>query len=144
MSKAFLDANIFFAAAKSHFGGSYFILELAKKRRITVVTSAHALAEVERNIEKKLGGEALNEHYENLLEIRPKIQSLEMLPLGLEEKLKAYIPEKDIPILAGAILSEVDCFITLDKKHFLGNKNLSKLNLPFAILTPGSFIQRYF
>src|SRR3989344_531418 len=113
MLRAFLDANVFFATVKSSQGGSYFILELDKSRLVKIITVVHALAEAERNIEKKLGKEALAKHYENLLVLRPQIQSLEMLPLGLEEKLKSYLPEKDLPILAGAILADVNFLITL-------------------------------
>ncbi len=53
--KVFLDANIFFAAARSPKGGSGFILELAKIGKIEVITVSQALLEAERNIAKKLG-----------------------------------------------------------------------------------------
>jgi len=72
--KAFLDANVFFAGARSSQGGSGFILELAKKHQIEVITIKHALLEAERNIQKKLGGKYLIRHYQNLLDIKPKIQ----------------------------------------------------------------------
>lgn len=45
MTKVFLDANIFFAAVASRTGGSFLILELAKRRKIGIVTVLHALAE---------------------------------------------------------------------------------------------------
>ncbi|TSC75332.1 MAG: hypothetical protein G01um101433_906 [Parcubacteria group bacterium Gr01-1014_33] len=76
MPKAFLDANVFFAAVASKTGGSYFILELAKKRMTEIVTVAYALSEAERNIQKKLGDRVLATHYENLLAASPVIQSL--------------------------------------------------------------------
>jgi len=36
--KVFLDANIFFAGARSPRGGSGFILELAKKKKLEIIT----------------------------------------------------------------------------------------------------------
>ena len=56
--KVFLDANVFFAAAGSPTGGSAFVLELAKHKKIQATTVGHALVEAERNIQKKLGEEA--------------------------------------------------------------------------------------
>lgn len=144
MPIVFIDANIFFAAVRSSKGGSYFIIELAKKKKVKVATVAHALAEAERNIAEKLGNRGLNLHYENLLWIRPMIQSLASYPLGLEQKLAAALPEKDIPILLGAILSNADALITLDRKHLLENKKLHALKPDIPIMTPGDFIQNYF
>ena len=141
MLEVFLDANILFAAVRSSSGGSYFIIELVKKKKISVVTVAHALAEAERNIGEKIGEKALDAHYENLLSIKPTIQSVVNLPISLEEKLRSVIPEKDIPILAGALLSGVKILITLDQKHFLKNPKLKQLAI--EIMTPGDFIKLY-
>lgn len=144
MRRVFLDANVFFAAVRSATGGSYFVIELAKKKQIEAGTVVHALAEAERNIQEKLGTSALCIHYENLLTAKPVIQSLANLPSALETKLRQVLPEKDIPILAGAILSGARVLVTLDQKHLLKNKKLAVLNLPFAVITPGDFLQKYF
>ena len=53
------------------------------------------------------------------------------------------LPRKDIPILLGAMLSEVKFLITLDKKDFLDNERLIKAELSFQIITPGDFLQKY-
>lgn len=143
MHKVFVDANIFFAAVKSKTGGSYFILELAKKGFVEVVTVAHALSEAERNIAKKLDEAALARHYENLLVIHPRIQSLAEVPAETERKFSGIVPEKDMPIVLGALLSGAGFLITLYRKHFLDNNKLRTLRLPFIILTPGDFIQNY-
>lgn len=118
----FVDANVFFAAAYSTTGGSYFLLELAKQKRFRIITVAHVLQEAEANIQNKIGIQALQRHYENLLLIEPKLQPLESLPLEFEKQLHQYIPQKDIPILAGAIMSGARVIVTLDKKHFLDNQ----------------------
>jgi len=121
----------------------FFIIELAKRQQIRVVTVAHALAEAERNIAEKLGDAKLTIHYENLLAIRPTVQSLAGYPLSLERRLAATVPEKDVPIVLGAVLSGADALITLDRRHLLENKRLHALKLPIPILTPGDFLQNY-
>ncbi|MBI3442395.1 MAG: PIN domain-containing protein [Candidatus Sungbacteria bacterium] len=144
MPKVFLDANIFFAAVRSSTGGSYFIMELAKQGHIRIVTVAYALVEAERNIEEKIGEGALHAHYENLLAARPIIQSVVKIPFIFASKLATVMPEKDIPILAGALVSGAEALITLDRKHFLENEKLLKIGIPIPIITPGDFLQKRF
>ena len=141
--RVFLDANIFFAAVKSSSGGSYYILELAKQRHFTIVTVAYALAEAEKNISQKIGKDALSRHYENILAVKPVVQSLSTLSESMKRKLLVSIAEKDVPILAGALLEKVEMLVTLDKKDFIANPKIAKLNLPFKIGTPGDFLQKY-
>jgi predicted nucleic acid-binding protein len=143
VKKVFLDANVFFAAAGSPKGGSGFILELAKKGKLEIITVNQALPEVERNILKKLGVRYLHRHYQNLLEIRPKIQSIGFITLEEIAKFKKILPEKDIPILFGAIVNGAHFLITLDRKHFLGNEKLKKLKFPFKIMNLGDFLREY-
>ncbi|MBU4299161.1 PIN domain-containing protein [Patescibacteria group bacterium] len=47
--EVFLDANIFFAGARSQKGGSGFILELAKRQKIEITTVSYVLLEAEQN-----------------------------------------------------------------------------------------------
>lgn len=142
--KVFLDANIFFTGAKSPNGGSGFILELAKKNHIEVITVTQVLLEAERNIRKKLNLSCLNRHYQNLLEIKPEIQLVDFITLQEINKFEKLIPLKDIPILLGAIASKSRCLITLDRKHFLDNEKLKRIKLPIEIMNPGEFLKRYF
>jgi len=143
VKKVFLDANVFFAATRSPRGGSGFILELAKKGKLEIVTINQALLEAERNILKKLGVQYLNRHYQNLLEVKPKIQSIGFITLKEIAKFKKLLPTKDIPILFGAIASGAQVLITLDRKHFLENKKLQKLEFPLRIVNPGGFLREY-
>lgn len=142
--KVFLDANIFFAATRSPRGGSGFVLELAKARRLEIITVNHALLEAERNITKKLGVRYLNRYYQNLLKVKPKIQPISFITLEEIAKLKRLLPEKDIPILFGATISKTEVLLTLDKKHFLDNIKLKKARLPFEVMNPGDFLKSYF
>ena len=50
----------------------------------------------------------------------------ERLYKEFESEAKQHSPhDKDIPVLLGAVLSNSDYLITLDKKHFLNNPRLS-------------------
>lgn len=53
--------------------------------------------------------------------------------------LVQYSP--DAYVLAEAILAKPDWFVTHDKEHFL--KHRSRINLPFAIGTPGDVLQYF-
>jgi len=143
VKRIFLDANVFFAAAGSPKGGSGFVLELAKKKRLEVFTVNQALLEAEQNILKKLGPSYLNRHYRNILEIKPKIQSIRFVTLDEIAKFRKVLPEKDVPILLGAILSKSQFLITLDRKHFLGNEKLKEIKFPLEIMNPGDFLRKY-
>jgi len=143
VKRLFLDANIFFTAARSPKGGSGFVLELAKKRKLEVITTTQALLEAEENIKKKLGNLYLIRHYQNLTDIKPKIQSIEYVTPREIIKFKKILPMKDIPILLGTILSKAQFLITLDRKHFLNNKKLKGLKIPFKIVNPGDFLRKY-
>jgi predicted nucleic acid-binding protein len=141
--KLFFDANIFFAAAGSPKGGSAFVLELGKRKKFEAVTVQHALLEAERNIEKKLGGEYLARHHQNLLELKPYIQSISGVSIEMIIAFEKFVPLKDVPILLGAILSNSQFLITLDRRDFLNNKRLSSSSLPFEIKTPGDFLKQH-
>ena len=141
--KVFLDANIFFAAAGSPKGGSAFVLDLAKQKKVQAATVAHALVEAERNIQKKLGKKVLDRHYENLLEAKPSIQNIDNVPMGMATALEKLLVKKDVPILLGAMISRSDFLVTLDRKDFLDNKKLKDADLSFQMVTPGDFLQAY-
>ena len=139
--RVFLDANIFVAATKSPQGGSRLILNLAKEKKIEIVTVRHALGEAERNIELKFGRGYLLDYYRLLIELSPTIQSIKHATIKDILALGRVVPRKDIPITLGALHSKCAFLITLDKKDLLGNKNL--IGFPFKIITPGEFIQKY-
>ncbi len=143
MKRVFLDANIFFAAAGSPKGGSGFVLELAKKKKFKAITVAYALLEAERNIEEKLDNPYLNRHYQNILEVSPEIQPIEYVSIEEIVKLEKLLPAKDVPILLGAILSNSEFLITLDKRHFLDNEKLKEVKLSLKIINPGEFLREY-
>ena len=59
------------------------------------------------------------------------------------QKIAKFIDDiKDTPILAGALQSNAESLITLDRKHFMSEK-LKSASLPIQILTPKDFIENY-
>lgn len=66
--RLFLDANIWIAAAGSRTGASALVLALCQRGHATAVSSRLILLEVERNIQAKLGPDALRPKFTMRLE----------------------------------------------------------------------------
>jgi len=137
--RIFLDANIYFSAARSLQGGSAIVLEFAKKGRVELFATSAVLKEAERNLRLKEKVLVLIRHYGNLKLAKPKI--VKISGRRAKEKLKLIINEKDALILAGAEKAKADYLVTLDKKHFFAEK-VGLAKLPFEIITPGHLIER--
>lgn len=138
MFKAFLDANVWFAAARSPQGGSALVIELAKQKKIKIYTSLVALNEVEKNIRQKEPLPVLLRHYQNLTDVKPKI-----IPINRQQAIKHFakiINPKDSLILAAAIKSQAEYLVTLDRKHFMSPR-LQKDRMPIKIVLPGDFLK---
>lgn len=68
--------------------------------------------------------------------------NLEIIPLPSFEKIKSlsgHTSEKDIPVLASAIIGNTDFLVTGDKKDF--EKLRSKGKYQFKIVSPTEFIE---
>lgn len=137
--KVFLDANIYFSAARSPLGGSGFILELAKKGKLRLFVTTHVLKEAERNLRLKEDSRILLRYYQNLKFARPKIVKINRAKA--KKKFGRIINEKDTLILAGAVEAKADYLVTLDKKHFFTRK-IRLAKLPFKVVTPGQLIEK--
>lgn len=139
MIKVFLDANIFFSASYSSKGGSFQILRLAEKNKISIFTSTLAIKEAERNLQRKASDEALYRFYNFLDDIDLKFIKVNR-PLS-KAKFGKITGEKDAPILAAALESKALFLVTLDRKHLLNIKTSKLGNL--KVVTPGEFIEKY-
>jgi len=139
-TKILLDANVYYAAAKSSTGGSVLILEFARKKNFTIVTTKHILKEAERNLRNKESLQVLLQHYENLKSI--KLKKIEIDTQKAVIALKNIINPKDALVLYAAQKARVNFLLTLDKKHFF-NPKIKSQKIPFKILTPGDFIQNH-
>jgi len=106
--KLFFDANALFSASNVRSNFFAFLAYLSQKR-ITLVSSSYAIAEAQRNLERKkpewLGGFA---RVQKMIVIVPESQ------LSLPTDLAA----KDQPILAAAIYAKCDYLLTGDKRGF--------------------------
>lgn len=132
---AFLDSSVLFTASNSPSGGSSKLFTL---KGIELVTSELVLAEVERNVRKKLQSHNL----ERFFMLASKLTILKHKP---EEKLiskaKKVIVEKDAVILAEAKNAKTNFLITLDRKHFFKPPVVSFLK-PQKVLTSKEFIKK--
>lgn len=137
--RLFLDASVFIAAAGPHTGASALVLALCRHGRARAVSSRLILREAERNIQSKLGANALLRFYQEIATL-----DLDLVEAPTPEQVAAQsqlINPKDAHVLAAALKGTVEVLLTLDRKHFLTARVL-QAGLPFAILTPGDFLRR--
>jgi len=140
--KVLLDTNMLFSGLGFRGVVGQLLEELIHKGH-TLVTSDYILEELRRKIRAKFQGPQKEAALDLLLLI------LSRIPLEVKEQ-KEYrnsltralelVPEQDAPILAVAMLEDVDYLITGDKAHFLDNEGVkalmgAKLKSPRAMLT---------
>lgn len=129
-----MDSSVIFTAVNSPTGGSAKLFTLKK---VELLTSKTVLAEVERNVRKKLESYHLDRFF--LL-----AEKLVIRAGGPEVKLinqaKKVIHPKDAVILAEAKRAKADYLITLDKKHFL-TEPVSKFLKPQRVLIPKMYFE---
>ena len=105
--RIFLDANVLFSASNSSSPIAQLISLI--EERDEPVTSDLALEEARRNIKAK------RPQWENaFVQLSKKVTTV---PTRIM-KLPVALADKDAPILASAIWSQCDYFVTGDKKHF--------------------------
>ncbi|MEA3643762.1 MAG: PIN domain-containing protein [Lamprobacter sp.] len=108
--RLFLDANVLFTAAHNPNGKAALIVELAQAGLWQLATSAFALEEARRNLERKYPA-CLPELETRIAEIRIVIDpGLGQCPEGLVEK--------DCPIYRAARACKADVLLTGDIRHF--------------------------
>lgn len=137
--RVFLDASVLFAAAWSESGGSRLILKLGEAGAVSLWVGPWVLREVDAVLRRK--SEGSRPHLVLLLD-RAQVQvGPEAGTEALRQALSVvnYLP--DAQILAEALEIGVDCFVSLDRKHLVGNPKTG--DLPFAVGTPGDCIAWY-
>jgi predicted nucleic acid-binding protein len=132
--QAFLDSSVLFTAVNSITGGSS---KLFTYEHVSLCASVTVLAEVERNVRKKL----YSHHLERFFFLIKKIKKLDYI---IDEKelgrARKVIVEKDALIFAEAKKSKVPHLLTLDKKDFIHDRAL-KFMKPQKVLSPKEFIE---
>jgi predicted nucleic acid-binding protein len=106
--RLFLDANILFSAAYRAEAG---VGQLWRIRRVKLLTSSFAVEEARRNLPEP------GQHV-RLGELLKKVEVGEALMLPPERRGRVELPEKDWPILGGAVASGATHLITGDQRHF--------------------------
>ena len=105
--RVFLDANILVSAAWRSDSG---LLALWELPGVTLLTSAYAIVEADRNVETS----------EQRTRLHRLAQRLEIVDEPRSRHLPAGIrlPDKDVPILMAAIESAASYLLTGDREHF--------------------------
>ncbi len=127
----FLDANALFSMA---LGGPVFnaILEVAKRGRLRLLTSAFCYFEAWRNVELKVP--------ERREALRAILKWIRLVPEAQPEPwMEGLLPEKDMPVLAAAVAAQATHLLTGDLRHFA--PLMAREDLPLKVLTPGDFIR---
>ena len=105
--RVFLDANILVSAAWRSDSG---LLALWALPHVTLLTSAYAIVEADRNVKTS----------EQRTRLHRLAQRVEIVDEPRSARLPAEIrlPEKDVPILMAAIESAANYLLTGDREHF--------------------------
>lgn len=140
--KVLLDTNVLFSGLGFR-GVVGRLLEELVHQGHTLVMSDYILEELRRKIRGKFQGPQKEVALDLLLFI------LSRIPLEVKEQNEyrknlaralELVPEQDAPILATAMLEDVDYLVTGDKAHFLDNGRVkallgARLKSPRAMLT---------
>ena len=126
MERVFLDANVLFSAA---YRSDTHLRELWALKEVTLVTSSYAVEEARRNLGSL-------EQREELAKLIATIEVVTKNPA--ERRSTIDLPQKDRPILFGAIESKATCLITGDVTHF--GKYFGKKIEGVLILPPSEYL----
>lgn len=116
------------------------MLELCSQGRAQALATRLILREAERNLQEKLGEEALLRFYNLLAQAEP-----ELIPLPSRKALQEaaeLVAEKDAHVLAGAREGNATHLITLDRRHLLTN-SVREGALPLVVCSPGEFLREF-
>ena len=112
--KLFFDANVVFSAAHQEEGRAQAIAALARAGRCTLLVSAHALEEAQRNLAlKSTGHEPRLERFLAAVSLVPEAPAALVAWAGGQG-----LPPKDAPILAAAVHAQADFLVTGDHRDF--------------------------
>nr|WP_290665500.1 PIN domain-containing protein [Ardenticatena sp.] len=123
MTRAFVDASVLFAAAKSETGASREIVRLAIQGEVRLVASQFVLEEVRRNLKAKAP-----EAVAALDDFLNAVSFDLVRPTKSEVKAAMkYVAAKDAaPIIAAAKRAQVDFLVSLDRRHIVGVPEVEK------------------
>jgi len=137
--RVFLDPNVILSGLISDLGAPRLILDVLSLGLPSIqgVTGRFNLTEIERNIARKIPA-ALTIFNDCL----PKLD-LEIVPVPFPEELRPYagiVDDKDLPVLASAMMGRADLFVTGDKK--LLSQMAAQNTFSLRALPPADFLDR--
>lgn len=135
--RVFLDTSAILTGLNSPTGAAGIILAACFSKNINPVISPQVIEEAERNIPLKFPKLATS--WQSFLLIPPEVTKEP--PLRQIKRAYELLPTSDAPILAAAMRSEPDAFITWNTKHFMKPKITGAVKFP--ILIPGEFLRKY-
>jgi len=108
--RLFLDANVLFTAAHNPNGKAALVLELATAGLWQAVTSAYALEEARRNLERK--------YPDSLPELDKRVAEIRLVVDSGRGNCPEGLVEKDCPIYRAARGCQADVLLTGDVRDF--------------------------
>jgi predicted nucleic acid-binding protein len=137
--RVFLDTSVLFSAVLSPTGGARKLFLLGEADVLDLLVGRHVLREADEVVRRKAPTSL------PLLAQLLELGNVETVPAPTQKQIESarsvitYPP--DAYVLAEAIRSEADWFVTHDKEHFI--KARSSIRLPLIIGTPGDFLQQF-
>jgi len=127
--KILLDTNVLFSGL-GFSGVCGDLLREILKQRHTLVSTDYILEELREKVRRKFK----EPHRERALDLllfllqrlSLEVKRFEEYQMNLD-RAKGLVPEQDTPILAAAMLEEIDYFVTGDKSHFLENERVCSI-----------------
>lgn len=112
--RLFLDANVLFSAAHSGTGRAHALVQLAEAGYCTLLSSAHALEEATRNLQRKA-----RDFEERLAHVTQQTEIVAEAPHGVVGwAAGSGVSMKDAPILAAAVHAAAEYLVTGDQRDF--------------------------
>jgi predicted nucleic acid-binding protein len=127
--RLFLDANVLFSAAYREGAG---VTRLWDIPDATLTSSAYAVAEAQRNL-------ISDEQLRRLRKLLGPIELVDAVRLPPDTP-SVELPDKDLPILAGAIAAEATHLVTGDLRHF--GRFCGNTLQGIVLLTPAEYLNR--
>lgn len=136
--QVFIDTSALIAGLISQTGAAHEVLRLCEAGVVEAVMSPQVLVEADRNLAAKLPA-ILPDYRAFLKHLAPRIVADP--PRAAIEHAEEIIHHHDAPILAAALLADVDYLITWNTRHF--QKKAVRNATPFPIVTPGEFLEAF-
>ena len=135
--KVFLDISVIFAAVFSRTGGARKLFHLGEAGALSLIVGPTVLREADEIVRRKIP--ASLPVLAQLLSVGQMETSQIATQKQLDMALTCVLYLPDARVLAEAIQSDPDWFVTHDKEHFLQRQIDTELS--FRVGTPGDLLQ---